>query len=230
MKPLLAVLSVALAAATAGADEVSDLVRQLKSGDVDARRTAAKSLGEAGAGAASAVPALTSALRDGDLYVRRFAAQSLGEIGAGAKSAVPALTALLQKSGERKEVLDAATAALGKIGGGAGSVKALVATLTNAEGDPEVRRQAAETLGKMGADAKRAIPALMSVLKPPKGPPPAGDLRTAAAEALGEIATPSDKQTVTLLTDLSNDKALRRDRALMQAVNDALKKIKGKKS
>jgi hypothetical protein len=69
------------------------------------------------------------------------------------------------------------------------------------------------------------------VLKPTKGQPPtgSGDLRAEAAGALAEIATPADKSAVDTLTTLSNDRMLKRDRTLMKAVNDALKKIQAKK-
>jgi hypothetical protein len=69
------------------------------------------------------------------------------------------------------------------------------------------------------------------VLKPARGPAPAGsgDVRVAAADALAEIATPADKNAVDGLTALSTDRMLRRDRTLMQSVNNALRKIKAKK-
>jgi HEAT repeat protein len=232
MRRFLLVTVTALWATTAFADEVGDLAKQLKTGDVDARRAAAKSLGESGAAAKSAVPALTDALRDSDLYVRRFAAQSLGQIGPAAKSAVPVLSTLVRNGRDKKEVLDAAADAIGKIGGGVGSVEALAATLRDTSRESESRRQAAEALGRMGASAKPAIPALLEVLKPAKGPPPpgSGDIRAEAATALGEIATPTDKRAVEVLKSVSDDKMLRRDRTLMKAVNDALKKIQAKTS
>jgi HEAT repeat protein len=232
MRRLLLVFGVALWAGVATADEVSDLIKQLKSGDVDTRRSAARALGDSGAAAKEGVPALTDALRDSDLYVRRFAARSLGQIGAPAKSAVPALSTILRNGRDKKEVLDAAADAIGKIGGGSGSLDALAATLRDTTREPESRRQAAEALGKMGASAKPAIPVLLEVLKPAKGPPPAGsgDIRVEAATALGEIATPSDKRAVEMLKTVSDDKMLRRDRMLMKAVNDALKKIQAKTS
>ena len=228
MKLLLVLPALSLAALFVAADDVPQLVKQLKSGDVDARRSAAKGLGELGSGAKEAVPALIEALKDNDRFVRRFAAQALGEVGPAARSAVPTLNGLLRKGEEKKEVLDAVTAALGKIGGGPSSAKMLAMTLLDKGSDTEVRRQAAEALGKMGSGAKTAIPALVEVLKPAKGPPPPGELRTEAATALGEIATPADKAAVDALTTLSTDKGLRRDGVLMKAINDALKKIKAK--
>jgi HEAT repeat protein len=219
-------------AAIVADDDVSSLVKQLRTGDVEARRSAANTLGESGAAAKDAVPALTEALKDNDRFVRRFAAQALGEIGPAAKSAVPALSALLRDGREKKEVLDAVANALGKLGADVGSVVALVATLRDTSRDSEVRRQAAESLGKMGTSAKNAIPALIDVLKPVKGTPPAGsgDLRVEVANAIGEIASPDDKPAVDSLTSLSNDRMVKRDRTLTKAIADALKKINAKKS
>src|SRR5262249_50334292 len=163
---------------------------------------AAKALGDLGTGAKDAVPALTTALQDGDKFVRRFAAHALGEIGPPAKQAVPTLAGLLRNSNEKNEVLDAAVEAMGKIGWGQGAGFALVGTLRDTGGEADLRRKAAESLGKMGSDARTAIPALVEVLKPAKGPPPAGsgDLRAEAAGALAEIATPADKSAVDTLT------------------------------
>jgi HEAT repeat protein len=232
MRYVLAVLGLALSVSLAAADEVPELIKQLKEGDAEARRNAAKSLGESGSAAREVVPALIAALRDSDRYVRRFATRSLGELGPAAKPAVPALNAILREGKDGKEVLDAAATALGKIGDGAGSVATLVVTLRDTSREPEVRRQAAEALGKLGREAKTAIPALVAVLKPAKGPQPAGsgDLRAEAATALAEIATADDKSAVEALTALSTDRASRRDRTLMKAVGDALKKIQSKKS
>jgi HEAT repeat protein len=216
----------------AAAGEVKDLAKQLREGDVEARRAAAKALGEQGPAAKESVQALTIALKDSDRYVRRFAAQALGEIGPEAKFAAPVLSAIVRDGKDKKEVLEAAAAALGKIGAGPSSLYALAATLRDTSRDPEVRRQAAEALGKMGASAKPAIPALVDVLKPGKGQPPpgSGDLRAEAATALAEIASPEDKPAIDTLTALSTDRMIRRDRTLMKAVNDALKKIQSKKS
>ena len=139
---------------------------------------------------------------------------------------------MLRNGRDRKEVLDAATDAIAKIGGGAGSVEALTATLRDTSRDSESRRQAAEALGKLGAAAKPAIPALMEVLRPGKGAQPAGigEIRAEAATALGEIATPTDKGALETLKAVSDDRMLRRDQTLMRAVNGEMKKIKSKES
>lgn len=232
MRQFLAIVGMVLTATAASAADVSDLIKQLKDKDIDVRRSAAKDLASAGPDAKAAVPALTAALKDGDLFVRRFAAQALGEIGKEAKSAAPSLNALLKEGKDKKEVLDAAAGALGKIGGSPDSVKALASTLKDTGADPGVRRQAAESLGKLGGDAKSAIPVLVDVLKPAKGGamPRGTDFRPEVATALGEIATPADKTAVDALKTLSEDRAIRRDRNLQKAIADALKKINAKQS
>src|SRR5216683_3262674 len=103
-------------ASAATAADVDELVKRLKDADNDVRRAAAKSLGEAGADAKTAVGALSQALKDNDLFVRRFAAQALGMIGPDAKDSVPSLAVLLKDGKEKKEVQEAAATALGKIG------------------------------------------------------------------------------------------------------------------
>jgi len=217
----------ALAVAARGAD-VPALVKQLRGDDPEARRAAAKALGEAGPEAKAAVPALAAALKDPDLYVRRFAAQALGDIGPDARAAIPALNAVLKEGKDRREVLGAAATALGKIGV---SVTQLAATVKDTNQDPAVRRKAADALGAMGERARDAVPALLEALKarPAGAMPRDGDSRAEVAAALGEIAGPDDKAVVDALTELSSDRRIR-DRNLRQAINGALKKIKAKQS
>jgi HEAT repeat protein len=64
MKRFLGLIGVVLCATLTPAAEVGDLVKQLKSGDNDTRRAAAKTLGEGGAQSKEAVPALIDALKD----------------------------------------------------------------------------------------------------------------------------------------------------------------------
>jgi len=121
------------------AEDVQDLVGQLKSPTADVRRDAAQALGKLGTEAKAAVPALIASLKDENMFVRRYSAQSLGKIGPAAKSAVPALTKSLEDM--RKEVAEAATEALGKLG--PDSVPALVHALKNKGNDGSIRRKAA---------------------------------------------------------------------------------------
>jgi HEAT repeat protein len=213
-------------AASARGEGVENLIKQLKDPESSTRRTAAKALGEAGPGAREAVGALADALKDSDSFVRRFAAQALGEIGPAARDAVPALSKALNDS--RREVQEAAAAALGKIG--PAGAQALLAVVRDTRKDTMVRRKAVESLAALGADGRLAIPGLVELVanKPAKGskkrPPPDVEIRVEAVNALGQIASAGDKAAVEALTALTDKK--QNNRALKQAANAALRKIK----
>jgi HEAT repeat protein len=221
-------------AGTAAAADVTKLVADLKSPDSDVRRTAAKGLGEMGPEAKSAAAALISALKnDKDLFVRRFAAQALGEVEADPKSAVPALAAVL-KEDDKKELVEAAITALGKMGESA--VPPLIDALKNKAAAPKkdkpkkgpaptdatalVRTKAAEALGTIGPKAKAAVPALSDALRDPS-------VRTEAAIALGNIG-PEAKSAIPALQDAVTAKGNKKDKAFKEAVNEAVKKIQAK--
>ncbi|HWG42852.1 MAG TPA: HEAT repeat domain-containing protein [Gemmataceae bacterium] len=228
MKRFLGLVGIVLCATMAQGAEVGDLIKQLKTGDNDARRAAAKALGEGGAESKAAVPALTQALKDKDLFVRRFSAQALGDIGPDAQSAVPALTAALNDS--RKEVRSAAARALGKMG--SSGVETLIGILKDDSKDTTIRRQAIDSLSGLGADARSAVPVLTDLLKENTGKGKKKmapeDLRVDAATALGYLAKAGDKETIDTLESLTGKKA-KAPRGLKQAANAALKKIKRNK-
>jgi HEAT repeat protein len=217
MKRFLGLVCAALClAASARAEDVASLVKQLKSPDEELRRAAAKGLGELGPDAKPAVPDLTRALKDGDLFVRRFAAQALGEVGPDAKAAVPALKEAL--GDKKKEVGEAAAAALARLG--PDGVAALTDLLKDAKKDAAVRRKAVEALGRAGDDAKPAVPALTDLLKD-------RDLRTDAAAALGDLGpVAKDDKVLAALEDAADKK--NKDRGFRQTAQDALRKIQGK--
>lgn len=231
MRKVLGGLAIALGVAVSvfGAD-VADLVKQLKDEDADARRAAAKALAEAGGDAKTAVPALVAALKDPDKFVRRFSAMALGEIGAEPKDALPGLKAALNDP--KKEVQEAAAGAIGKMG--PDGVGALSAAVKDTAREPSVRRKAIEVLGQMGSSAKPAIPVLIEALKrgmannKKKGPPDPADMRIEAAEALGNIASSSDKEVVDALESMLDKK--QRNRNLQKAAREALAKLKTNKT
>ena len=162
MKTLAGCLCAALLLGTGSAlrADVDNLIKNLKAKDPDVRRTAARELGQQGAGSKSAVAALARALKDEDPFVRRFAALALGELGPEAKEAVPALSTALKD--RNKRVADAAATALGKTG--VSGVQPLLDIAKDDKRDAAVRARAIESLGKIGPDAKDAVPALMEVL------------------------------------------------------------------
>lgn len=234
MKKFLSLVVVLLVSAwPARAEDVAALVAKLKSADSDERRQAAKALAERGADAKEAAPALLAALKnDKDLFVRRFAAQGLGEVGADPKEAVPALRAALREN--RKELSEAAIGALGKMGPTAAPALADVLKVREAprtkgkpptKGGPPptdqsafLRGKAAEALGRLGADGKAGVPALIEALKDPA-------IRTEAALALGNIG-PAAKDALSPLEEAASARGANRDRAFRQAVAQAIKKIK----
>jgi HEAT repeat protein len=225
MKRFLGLIGIVVCAATAQAADVGELVKQLKSSDTAERRAAAKALEEGGAESKAAVPALIKALKDRDTFVRRFSAQALGAIGPDARQAVSALTTTLNDS--HKEVQEAAARALGKLG--PAGVETLIVIVRDDSRDATMRRQAIDSLNSLGQDAHSAVPTLTELIKEPaaKGKKKAapGDVRVAAAVALGSLATSNDKETIKALEALT-DKKSKAPRELRQSANQSLRKIR----
>jgi HEAT repeat protein len=118
----------------------SALGAALKDANVDVRRKAAWALGELGL--ERAPPALIEALRDADRDVRRITVHALGEIEDPA--AVAGLGAIARGTGDvelRREALHA----LAEIRDPA-ALEILIAAMKDE--DPQIRRIAAEALGK----------------------------------------------------------------------------------
>ena len=118
----------------AGAPAVPTLMEILKTGDDDARANAAEALGLIGAGAGPAVLLLSNALGYPNARVRENAAFALGEIGAkAAKLTVPELVEALDDY--EGDVVEAAVAALGRIGPAAASALSELERLCHAGAD-----------------------------------------------------------------------------------------------
>jgi hypothetical protein len=92
---------------------------------------------------------------------------------------------------------ETAAAALGRIGRAA--VPALIQTLGHR--DPQVRRQAALVLARIGPDAADAVPELIELLGDADK-----DVRTAAARALGQIGPEASKAVPALMRQLVEPK------------------------
>ncbi len=233
MKKLLAVVAASLClAVSVQAADVDGLIAQMKDKDTDTRRKAARELADAGADAKPALPMLVKALTsDSDLFVRRFSAQAIGAIGEDAKSALPDLQKVVKNSKEKPEVQEAAVLAMGKLGKGA--VAFLGAVVKDPEYDINLRRRAAEGLGGIGADAKAALPALTDALKgvAPKGKKmdKDSDIRLEAADALGNIAMPDDKDVLEALKAINAEKGAKKNKPLFDSINGAVKKIEARK-
>jgi HEAT repeat protein len=219
------------AVSTVEGAEVRDLVAKLSNKDSEVRRQAARELGEMGAEAKDAVGALRKAMRDPDLFVRRFSAEALGNIGVEAKAAVPELALALND--EKKEVALAAVESLGKLG--PASIAALTSAIKDTNKDPLIRKKAALGLGKIGLQARSAVPALTDVLTGKIGGKTRrknkdkedNDIRVEVATALGAVAKPDDSAAIEALKAVSEGK--QKNKALKKAAGDSLKQINKRK-
>jgi HEAT repeat protein len=189
----------------------SALAAALKDKDATVRQYAAFTLGQIGSEAEGAVTALAEALGDRAETVRQLAAQALSAIGPAAREAVPALIAAIKDADAGVRL--SAVEALGHIGPAAKqAVPALLDVLDKGDKGPlpapgfgrfpapfgqplgsprflspaSARQLAAEALGRIGPDAKGAVPALFKVLKDD-----AHGLRDTAAVALRGIGKPA---------------------------------------
>jgi HEAT repeat protein len=142
---------------------VPELLRFLeKDADAGVRTEAARALGKIGEGAAAARGAIAAALRDmgGGDALRAAAAWALARVAPSAPGTAAALSdAANDRSGH---VGVCAAEALWKVSGeSSGAVLALAARLD----DLAVRHVAAHALYRIGAGAKRALPALLAAAK-----------------------------------------------------------------
>lgn len=137
------------------------------------------------AGSRVGIAALVRALDDPDPGVRLAAAQRLGRIGLDAEEALPDL----RRAAEDKEssVRGAASEATRTIEAKASDfrTRVLPGTMDDLEHpDPDVRRGAAEVLGRLGPRSAPAVPALIRALEDRDA-----SIRLASANALGLIGT-----------------------------------------
>ena len=168
------------------------------------RDSAAAALAKSGRFAEEAVPKLKRLLYDGNWHVRVSAAtEALGNIGRSAR------TALLNSSTFYKDwtdVSDAAETALVKLAPDLENVTPMLSDMLKASDTDRLRhkdnwrrRSALRILGKMGAAAAPAVPAIIEILNDE-----AAYERPLAAIALGEIG-PEAKQAIPVLAKLAID-------------------------
>jgi HEAT repeat protein len=148
------------------------LTDQLISGDVAARRAAARKLGLHHQ--PELIPTFIAAIKDSDDKVRQYAISALGDIGPPAAIAVPRLIEVLRAPAAVAQMgkvdlkrtsnsRSAAAAALGSIGPAAKEAVPALADVLKDENVP-VRRWAATSLGQMGTASRAVIPALIQAL------------------------------------------------------------------
>ena len=136
---------------------VSELIEQLKSGDLNARRDAVYALANLGEKATPAVPALTDLIDDKDQQIWFQSTMALARIGPDAEAAIPKLLGKLGDRGEQRRYRTAYC--LGKIG--PASIAPLLEQLE--EGDRNQRKRR-KSLAWMGPKAAPAMPALITLL------------------------------------------------------------------
>jgi HEAT repeat protein len=160
-------------------------------------------------------------LNDDQQTVREAAVIALSKMG---PAAVPALVKATTGPSDVQEI---AIKALGD--SGEAGVPGLINALKDTKTPASLRRKAIEGLLAQETGAKKAIPALTEVVK--RAPPGGQDgrqLRIDAVNALGKIATKSDKAAVAALDAIAKNEKLR-DNQLKTAVSRALKSINDRK-
>jgi len=143
----------------ANADEVKELLKQLKNRDISERQAALRELNMLGAESAAGVPLLVSALSDDNEEIRQIVTAVLGKIG---KPAVPALAQALKNDGVlvRRQAL----LALSRVGrDGKEAVPAVVAAVKDDSKD--VRSFAVAALLKIDPEGPAILPALKQTLQ-----------------------------------------------------------------
>ena len=223
-------------------EAVPVLAEVMKNTERPALRVAAiDALGKIGPDARVAAPYLLTLVKDPSTQVRNLAVDALSRIGADPKEAGPVLVEALRNPGQiSPNLLSTALAKLGP------AVIPEVATMLK-DPKPSVRAQGAALLGRYGAAAKEAVPALTEALKDDQavvaiqaaralweidqslaGVPTlvkalgsaSGSVRGLAATTLGGIG-PKARDAVPALLTAAKDN----DPRLRQAARSALEKI-----
>lgn len=185
-------------------EAVSALIDALANRPIQVKISAAEGLGIIGPFAApAAIRPLMGALGDGDADLRREAASALGKLGDKAKEPATKPLEGLLADGERR-VRVAAAIALARLGSTNGQLAPILAGAVPKDAGLaiEVRKDACEAAGLLGAAGKPAVEALCKALKEQPDVNPAlpyaaerkaqhDAFRRAAATALGAIGDAS---------------------------------------
>lgn len=182
--------------------DVARLLGELKSKDTVKQDKAARELASLGP---RAVPALIEALKSDTEGVVGRAARALKQIGPPAKDAVPALIARIDDNkGRSREDAEVIEALMRIAPHRSEAVPALCAVLREPASNPN-RTHAVVALGKMGVEAKDAVPDLIKMLE--EEPGKAGPIRFHAATALGQIGTEAKRAVPALIKLLEDENA-----------------------
>ncbi|HYP62826.1 MAG TPA: HEAT repeat domain-containing protein, partial [Acidocella sp.] len=154
-------------------------------------------LRQLGLSAKSSAPLLLSILKEEDLALRLATVRALGSMNVHPKEAVPILLEALKD----KDLTLVILPQLAIHGRGAKPAVPLLATILQEDSDWKIRRLAAYSLGRIGADRETLLPALKKALADKHEL-----VRAEAAEALGGSRFAAD-EIVPLLTELLKDKS-----------------------
>ncbi len=186
-------------AGSEAAPVLAAVLRDQRRSSAEVRCLAAELLGKVGGGWEATPASLLAALEDPDAHVRSVVSAALPKASVPAEMAVPELVELLGREQNPvhvralSEYADAAKPGL----------PVLLEMLANAQLDSETRWNAARAIGKIGAEAADAVPALVTALQDP-----AATIREHAAEALGDIG-PGAAAAVAPLVSVLHDPAIR---------------------
>jgi HEAT repeat protein len=176
-------------AAKAAVPKLADMA---KGGDANLRNNAINALMQIGPDARAAVPTLVENLKDPNQYVVTQSLQALRQIQPEPKTVMPDLQELLKSTNpyQRAMTADAMVAVDHEN-------KTVLPVLIELLGDKQWWGTAVLALGRMGPNAKEAVPDLVKLLKTPPNP----FARTQIVSALGQIG-PEAKAAVPALLDL----------------------------
>ncbi len=187
------------AVAEESAPSPQKLAQQLGASEVGTRRDAAYQLQRLGPAAKPALPALIKALDDDDKQVWSSAVTAIAALGPAATDAIPKLIGALDTSALRgrrqrdgRQLVMRSAYALSRMG------PAVIPPLVEALGkeDAGLRIGAAHALGPMGAEARAAIPLLVTNLADGRDP-----VREESALALSQIGPAAGPALVVALSD-----------------------------
>jgi HEAT repeat protein len=181
----------------AQSDRVTTLIKDLKNGDRETRRSAAHSLYDMGPTAVKAAPALVTALKEDEYAgVRWLAAEALGKISLNTPEAIGAL---IQATNDQSDSIMRGEAALG-LGGIRSSLPEVITALARLLKDEQYpREKAAYALGQIGPKARETVPQLIENLNDKSF-----EVRIATITGLGGIG-PGAEDAVPALIRLISD-------------------------
>lgn len=158
-----------------------------------------------------ALPLLREALKRPEPHVRTMACEAIGLFGPSAAAALPELTELVKKRAEAPMEAEAALRAIAMLGPVAATAVPLLTEAVSEDGAPW-QMSAGVALGRIGEQARPAVPALQRLIASERPAP-----RTVAAWALLEIA-PTKEQIKVSTPLLLEALVASRERAVVELI------------